>query len=412
MDNLGKDFLDFLATDALKEARNELYNFLEAGDDEVNVYYLIPLFNLKSIIADGGIKCRAMMDRDVTDLSGQEVQKRRDKSLKLGQKVSSFVEIDKRIHECVSFLWNPLNDTSSAFQRNALLLAADKHNDTYGIACILEMRLSAFFESDRVYWSISEQNLASSDFSSYSKRIYKNFDWPTIFSVPNAGRESNKFRSAEFIAFYGNPSLESSDLIPTRFIKMILVPAQYETKVKEVVPSVQGRVYPLTNSKVFYPKEELLKAEKHLIETIDYLQKLALPMPLSTEKFCDLVNTFSNFKERLGCSLTDELFSSKTIAHSFHGISHITRIRKKSKGCDVNYFRLDIFKNHPKLKEYLTWSAYWLASITHYTKWSENTFVDLKKEIVRSLKALLRNDILDQDKRQMVNKMLRRLSVD
>jgi len=90
----------------------------------------------------------------------------------------------------------------------------------------------------------------------------------------------------------------------------------------------------------------------------------------------------------------------------------LSGIKKKSKGCDVNYLRLDIFKNHPKLKEYMTWSAYWLASITHYTKWSENTFRDLKKEIVRSLEALLRNDILYQDKRQMVNKMVRCLSID
>lgn len=523
MNESGKDFLDFLATAPLKEARNELYNLLGADDDEVNVYYLIPLFNLKSIIADGGIKCRAMMDRDVTDLSGKEVQKRRDKSLKLGQKVSSFVEIDKKIHECVSFLWNPLNYTSYAFQRNALLLAADKHNDTYGIVCILEMRSSAFFESDRVYWSTSEQNLASNDFSSYSKREYGKFNWRDIFSVPNEDRELNKFRSAEFIAFYGNPTLESSDLIPTQFIKKILVPAQYETKVRETLPWVQSQIHPLSNSKVFYPKEELLKAEKHLIKNIDYLQKLALPMPLSAEKFCELINTFSNFKEQLGCSLTDEYFISENIAHSFHGISHITRvmfwvhilcylidtswetekatqyaafvhdlyrrdnrmeeeehgfeaankyedflrqkqipdsllyscmnavtyhckddskcpdknlvwkilkdadsldrgrfghpqglsgIRRKSEGCDVNYLRLDIFKNHQKLKEYMAWSAYWVASITDYTKWSENTFMDLKKEIVRSLEAILRNDILDQNKHQMANKMLLQLSVD
>ena len=523
MDNLGKDFLDFLATAPLKEARNGVYNLLGADDDEVNVYYLIPLFNLKSIIADGGIKCRAMMDRDVTDLSGQEVQKRRDKSLKLGQKVSSFAEIDKKIHECVSFLWNPLNYTSYAFQRNALLLAADKHNDTYGIVCILEMRLSAFFESDRVYWSTSEQNLASNDFSSYSKREYGKFNWMDIFSMPNAGGELNKFRSAEFIAFYGNPTRATRELIPTRFIKRVLVPAQYETKVRETLPWVQSQIHPLSNSKVFYPKEELLKAEKHLVKTIDYLQRLILPMPLSAEKFCDLVNTFSNFKERLSCSLTDEYFISKNIAHSFHGISHITRvmfwvhilcyltdtlwetekaaqyaafihdlcredhrrdeeehgfsavrkygdflrhrqitdsfmhsclnavtyhckddsecpdkdfvwkllkdadsldrgrfghpqglsdIRKKSKGCDVNYLRLDIFQNSPELAKELAWLAYWFASITHHTKWSENTFVDLKKEIVRSLEALLRNAILYQDKRQMVNKMVRCLSID
>jgi hypothetical protein len=73
---------------------------------------------------------------------------------------------------------------------------------------------------------------------------------------------------------------------------------------------------------------------------------------------------------------------------------------------------LDIFKNNPKLKEYLAWSAYWLAAITHHTKWSEDTFMDLKNELVKSLKASVKNDILDQHKRQIANKMLIHLSVD
>jgi hypothetical protein len=42
MDKFGRELLDFLATFPLKEARNELYNLLEADDDEVNVYYLTP----------------------------------------------------------------------------------------------------------------------------------------------------------------------------------------------------------------------------------------------------------------------------------------------------------------------------------------------------------------------------------
>jgi hypothetical protein len=525
MGNLGEDFLDFLAATSLKEARNELYNLLENGDDEVNVYYFVPLFNLKSIIADGGIKCRAKMDRDAVDLSGHEVQAKRNTSLRLAQKVLSDSEIDKKIHECINFYWNPLNNTSYAFQRNALLLAADRHNDSHGIVCILEIRLSAFFESDRVYWTTSEQNLASNDFSSYSRRDYENFNWQAIFSIPNDDRDLNKFRSAEFIVFYGDPTLATSDLIPTRFIKRILVPAQYETKVRETAPWIQNQIYPLANTKVFYSKEELLKAEKYLIKTIDYLQKLELPVPLSAEKFCELINTFSNFKELLGCSLTEEYFINKNIARSFHGIGHITRvmfcvhilcyltdtsweaekaaqyatfihdlcrrdnrmdeeehgfeaankyedflrqkqisdsllhscmnavayhckddsecpdtdlvwkilkdadsldrgrfghpqglsgIRKKSKGCDVNYLRLDIFRNSPELAGELAWLAYRVASITRtrYTKWSENTFIDLKKEIVRSLEALLRYDILEQSERQVANKMLGHLSVN
>jgi len=81
-------------------------------------------------------------------------------------------------------------------------------------------------------------------------------------------------------------------------------------------------------------------------------------------------------------------------------------------GSDVNYLRLDIFRDSLQLAGELAWSAYWLASITHHTKWSKNTFMDLKNEIVKSLKASVKNDILDQDKRQIANKMLRHLSVD
>jgi hypothetical protein len=521
MDNLGKELLDFLATAPLKEAKNELYNLLEADMDEVNVYYLVPLFNLKSIITDRGIKCRAMMERDAVDLSGHEVQAKRNLSLKLAQKVSSYAKIDKKIHECINFYWNPLNDTFYAFQRNALLLAAYKHNDSHGIVCILEMRLSAFFESDSVYWSTSEQNLASNDFSSYSKRIYENFDWQTIFTVANEDRDLNKFRSAEFIAFYGDPTLATSDLIPIQFIKRILVPKRYETKVRETLPWIQNQIHPLANTMVFYPEEKLLRAEKELIRIIDYLQRLPIPIPLSVEKFYELINSFSNFGELLGCNLTENHFINRDIAHGFHGISHITRvmfwvqilcyltntpwetekaiqyaafihdlcrrdhrkeehgsdaarryedflrqkipksrlrsscmnaviyhckddsecpdkdlvwkilkdadsldrgrfghpqglsgIRKKSKGCDVNYLRLDILRNSPELASELAWLAYRVASITQYTKWSENTFMDLKKEVVRSLEAILRYGNLDQGECQVAKKILRNLSGD
>lgn len=97
MDNLGVELLDFLATPHLKEARSELYNLLNVCDNEVNVYYLVPLSNLKSIIADGGIKCRDMIIEDANDLSAQYVQEMRDKTLRLAQKVTVHEEIiDKK----------------------------------------------------------------------------------------------------------------------------------------------------------------------------------------------------------------------------------------------------------------------------------------------------------------------------
>ncbi|PIV70176.1 MAG: hypothetical protein COS08_01565, partial [Euryarchaeota archaeon CG01_land_8_20_14_3_00_38_12] len=85
MTNLGKEILDFLATPSLKDGRKSLYKLLGADENEANVYYLVPLLNLKSIICDEGIKCREEVGKDAEDLSGQEVQAKRDASLKLAR---------------------------------------------------------------------------------------------------------------------------------------------------------------------------------------------------------------------------------------------------------------------------------------------------------------------------------------
>ncbi|MDP3104088.1 MAG: DarT ssDNA thymidine ADP-ribosyltransferase family protein [Candidatus Methanoperedens sp.] len=176
MDNLGKELLDFLATPHLKEARSEINNLLNVCGNEVSVYYLVPLSNLKNIIADGGIKCRDMICDADNDLSAQYVQEMRDKTLRLAQKVTVNEEIiDKKIHACINFFWNPLNNTSFAFQRNSLLMS--EHDNSYGIICIIEMNIRTFFESVGIFWCISPSNLASHGFSSFYKRDYETFDW-------------------------------------------------------------------------------------------------------------------------------------------------------------------------------------------------------------------------------------------
>ncbi|MDP3104087.1 MAG: HD domain-containing protein [Candidatus Methanoperedens sp.] len=288
--------------------------------------------------------------------------------------------------------------------------------------------------------------------------------------------------------------------------------------IKEYLPIVQNIIYPLSNSKVFRSADGLLNAEKYMIKKIYNLQKLGL----SIEKFCELINTFSCFGEQLGSSLGKEYFKTNYMAHSYHGIGHVTRvmfwihilcylsrieqriekaiqyaafihdlrresnredkehgkkaameyedflkikipdvgllkssmnaviyhckddsecpnkdlvwkvlkdadsldrgrfghpkglnyIRKVSKGCDVKNLRLDIFRESPKLGEELSWLAYRIASITdkEKTMWSHDPYMDLKKVIMVSLKASLRNGILNKNETEIADEMLIHLS--
>jgi len=358
--------------------------------------------------------------------------------------------------------------------------------------------------------------LALSIVSGFSKEDYKKFNWNDIFSL-QGDKSSNKFRSAEFIAFYSNPMLPNSDLIPIQFIRRILVPPQYETMIKEILPSVQTKIYSAADKNIFHSKEKLLNAEKQMIITLYNLHRLNL---LHVDDFCELINTFSKLGEQLDCSLTEDFFECKDMAHSKHGIGHVTRVmfwvhtlcflshtnqkieeailyaafihdlcrkdnrleeehgfdaakkyedflrqkqipdnlihgcmnaviyhckddnecsdkdliwkalkdadsldrgrfgppigyrtkRQDSKGCKINSLRLDILRDSPLLTEKLAWMAFWLASITSFTGWKRDTFMDFKNEIVVSLKASLRNDILNIEEHQIADKMLRYLS--
>lgn len=248
MDSLGENLLTFLTTDSLKQIRYDVYQLLKTTTDGVYVYYVTPLSNLNSILSDGGIKCREIIENTTTDLSSHNVQEKRNISLRLARKTSSKVEaIERRLHECVNFFWNPLNDTFRAFQRNALVINPDETDDVYGIVCIIEMKLCSFFQSDKIYWCTSRKNLAADNFCTYAYKFYKDFNWDKIFNLSDE-RES-------------------------------------------VVTFLQTNISPL-------------------------------------------------------------------------------------------------------LKEQLAWSAYWLASITRNTNWSEDSFKDIKKTIICGLKACLRNNIL------------------
>jgi hypothetical protein len=261
-----------------------------------------------------------MMGETVTDLSSHNVQKKRNIPLKLARKISSRSEvIERSLHECVNFFWNPLNDTFWAFQRNALVINPDETDDVYGIVCILEMKLSAFFQSNKIYWCTSRRNLAVDNFWTY--RFYNTLNWDRIFSLSDE-QESNQYRSAEFVAYYENPPQRISSVIPAHFITRILIPVSQKGKAETAISSEQHLLHPLSNESIFRPKQELLHADKHFISGVGNLQRLGFPI----ERFCDLVNTFANFNQFLGYTLTSEWFKHEYIAYSLHGIGHVTRV--------------------------------------------------------------------------------------
>jgi hypothetical protein len=86
-----------------------------------------------------------------------------------------------------------------------------------------------------------------------------------------------------------------------------------------------------------------------------------------------------------------------------------SNIKKSSKGCNIKFFRLTI---SAEFKEKLAWSAYWLASITRNTNWTDNSFKDIKQTVSCGLQACLRNGILNHSESQTADKMINLLKFD
>src|SRR2546426_791147 len=126
-----------LLVQALKgfgEARAGLRAVLTPAADQLFVYYICPLKNLRGI-ATGGILPNATAPKDRVDLSGQSVQAKRNIPVALpGGK-------EANVHECINLFWNPLNSTMRAFQRNGLLREATSKNPDDAVVCVLEINL-------------------------------------------------------------------------------------------------------------------------------------------------------------------------------------------------------------------------------------------------------------------------------
>jgi len=517
MDKLGSDLLDFLHNDEIKKYRNGLYNLLKTDSNEINVYYIVRLQTLQHIVEEQGIRSRNSLDCEFDDISASQIQKQRGSKITIAKYDDKYDRIEKDIHDCVNFFWNPLNNTLSAFQRNSLQFYNEK-DLTYGICCIIEVNLQELFNSNKAYWGTSRKNLAVDPFTAHSKKIYGNysFDWEGIFSLSGDTRFYNAIRSAEFITFYGDSGNNTSQSIPTKFIKRILVPEKYIENITSYIPTINHLVIPLSDSSIFKPRKDLLKSEKMLVKSLNIIHKLKLSNPLSIDIFCQLIDSFSKLGEELNCTLNEDYFFNKNMAYGRHGIRHVTRVmfwayilcylsgvdeqtkkgilysafihdlcrqdnsveeehgemaaelyadfleekdlpsdildacknavifhskddgvchqkdilwkilkdadslergrfgpptgyrskEKASKGCDINYLRLEIFKNNQRFAFELAWLAYRLAVITGFADWSDNTFKDIKNHILNSLRVSLKNNILDYKEKQVANEIL------
>ena len=89
------------------------------------------------------------------------------------------------------------------------------------------------------------------------------------------------------------------------------------------MPSVHDIIFGLKNNNIFKPKVKLLDYDKKLIK---YNLINLVDIGITTKELCVLINTFSEFSEKLGCSLTEDYFEIKSMANSYHGIGHTIRV--------------------------------------------------------------------------------------
>ena len=153
----------YLTSAQLRAIRATSVSALDGNPHDASVYYVVHLVNLLKICATPGILPRAAVQGVTGDLAGQQVQWRRDQvQLALGSCHNSRSSaVERPLHACVNFFWNPNNLTTWAFQARALHQAAELGDERVACVCILEIPLSAFAHSTEYHWCASTVNLAS-----------------------------------------------------------------------------------------------------------------------------------------------------------------------------------------------------------------------------------------------------------
>ncbi len=301
------------------------------------VYYICPLTNLRQIAATG-ILPYATAPQNRTDLSGQSVQARREISVLLTDRKQVSA------HQCINLFWNPLNWTMRAFQRNGLLRELSSENSDDAVVCVCEIDLEQLILDPRCNWTVAPQNLAGTGFASFSREYITGeatwedgsprCDWRSIFSIEQpADRTSNRKRSAELIVHLGqNEQGIGSVALPFDMVSRIIVPAddvRTLTQDQNVFLTSTGKTITRLSSvngiTVYFTKDELLKAEKRFLESLqrrrakkdaDVLQKMNAALS-ALERFEAEHPELSPKRERFLCP---------ELADAYHGSLHSARV--------------------------------------------------------------------------------------
>jgi len=326
MESYGQILFDYLNSDENKVPKEVLYSKLGSQSDKFFVYYIVPLNNFKSIISDNGIKCRNSLENTFTDLSGQNVQSKREsqtfnnKKLTLARKDTRHASLDLDLHDCINFFWNPLNFTFVAFQRKTLINKALSNDKLSNVPCIIEISLEKILNDPNVYWGVSAKNLASDYFTSFSKKLFSSYNWKEILSI-SKDKATNSFRSAEFVVYRksNNNNINQSDIIPISYINRIIIKSSDKTIVNSELPKFTNLF--ACNDLIFDDLNYLLFPDKKFIELIVDKKQIFPLKDLSS-----FINSFVNLSENKLLVPQIDKFYSTFMAYSFHGVGHTTRV--------------------------------------------------------------------------------------
>ncbi|HXC37295.1 MAG TPA: DarT ssDNA thymidine ADP-ribosyltransferase family protein [Candidatus Acidoferrales bacterium] len=319
------------------EAQAVLRAVLHSATDRVYVYYICPLTNLRGIVAHG-ILPNATAPSNRADLSSQGVQAKRGSEIWLcGWK-------QPKLHECINLFWNPSNLTMRAFQRNGLLLEAVSNNPDDAVICVLEIDLERLLES-QCGWTIAPQNFARIEFTSFSPEQFTGaatwpdgtpkFDWKSVFSVASDSDDDldwleltrlNGKRSAELIVHFGFAG--ASAALPFEIVERIILPPDDIRKInQEQLSFLLSTGKPssrISAPSLFYPKDELLKAEMEFVKSLSYRRK-------SDVKVLDKLNAALRDLEQFESVRPEvcpsrELYLYPELSDGRHGSLHAVRV--------------------------------------------------------------------------------------
>lgn len=324
MDSNCTTLTEYLTSEQLRSIRATSVSALDGNPHDVSVYYVVHLVNLLKICATPGILPRAAVQGVTGDLAGQQVQWRRDQvQLALGACHNSrSSSIERPLHACVNFFWNPNNLTTWAFQARALHQAAELGDERIACVCILEIPLSAFAHSAEYHWCASTVNLASrSPTTTFSPDRLTGagnaWPWAEIF-----GGRDRLHNAAEFVVFRDSGAISAP--VPLTDIRRVLVAHRHEHTARTALVGtpLADKLSVLHNSAVFPAPSTLLSHEEQFTRELTTLNRFGI----STKWLHHCFGAFRSCEDIFGRALTVSDFQTEALATAQHGVGHTTRV--------------------------------------------------------------------------------------